>query len=376
MKLKNELLLLIILWAIVQSILLFKNGIVTDGESLKYIQEARTFISTGHLSSANFWLYSVQIFLLLVAFKLNLGFVFVVIVQFIVSLWATIALYRYTATLFSRAAAMTATAIFLLTYPLQEFNTFLQTESLFYSITLLFSTWLLQLNRLTIKNVTIILLVLVVISLTRPTGILFLPCTFLYLFFRFFQSISISWKVLIVSAVTVLCLFLMNMAVGSGGELDFMLPYRDERIICGVPTLHHFVDIKTAGNGNSLYGLFYYITHNLEQFSRMALRRTVAFFGLLRSYYSTGHNVFLAVFFYPVYVFVLVSIGYWFKRKSRTLLYLASVVLANWATVILTCDDWHNRFFLTTWPFLIILSLPVINNLFAKFAPNDKNPSV
>jgi hypothetical protein len=120
-------------------------------------------------------------------------------------------------------------------------------------------------------------------------------------------------------------------------------------------------------DGDSIYGLFYYIVHNFGQFSRMAFLRSRAFFGLLRTYYGTGHNVYLAAFFYPQYIAALLSIKWWLKNNPYRFLFLSCCILMTWGTTLLTCDDWHNRWFLSISPFLIILGLPAITKLFAIF---------
>jgi hypothetical protein len=213
---------------------------------------------------------------------------------------------------------------------------------------------------LTLKNFLLVFLFLLAISFTRPTGLLWVPCAFLYLFFRFFKNYSILLKSAITIVVSIGFLFLLNAALGSGGELDFMLPFRDERIICGVPTLPHFVEIQTSANPNSVFGLLYYITHNFGQFMRLAWLRSQAFWGLGRSYYSTGHNIYLAAYLYPVYLLMLFSLGHWLKKNKCLLLCCSSLILITWASVILTCDDWHNRFFLSVVPYIYILSIPAV----------------
>jgi len=369
LKPKSALPVLLILWLIVQAILFHNNGIITIGESEKYIGEAQRLTTGGYLSARSYFLYLTQILLLTFAFKSGLGYWFVMVVQLLFSIIATFAIYRLAVKLFSHKTAIACTVLFLLNYPLQEFNFYLQTESLFFSFTIIYTAYLLQLSKLTLLHFFIILFSLVLISITRPTGLLFIPATFLYLFFGFLKAISTRFKLVIVSAISIIFLFVLNSALGSGGELDFMLPYLDERIICGVPTLHHFVDIKTWGNGNSIYGFLYYITHNLAQFTRLALLRSKAFFGLMRDYFSTGHNIFLASFFYPFYVLTILSIRWWLKNNLYRFLYLSFLIVLTWGTTILTCDDWHNRWFLTISPWLIFLSLPAIKKLFAIFTP-------
>jgi hypothetical protein len=73
---------------------------------------------------------------------------------------------------------------------------------------------------------------------------------------------------LLIAAGILVFLFLLNIMTQSGGELDFMLPFRDERIICGVPTIAE-IPINTIDHGNSLEGILYYITHNTQQFIRL-----------------------------------------------------------------------------------------------------------
>jgi hypothetical protein len=119
--------------------------------------------------------------------------------------------------------------------------------------------------------------------------------------------------------------------------------------------------VIVTGNSNSLYGLAFYITHNFGQFIRLAWLKTVAFFGLTRGYYSRWHNAGLVLIFYPIQVAAIAGIGWWFRQHLKKWLFLVSVLLMTWITVVMTCDDWHNRFYLNIVPFLILLSLPAVH---------------
>jgi hypothetical protein len=347
-------------WFAVQGLLFYRLGIVTELEASKYIAEADNLIQSGSVSSPNFWLYSTQIFLIAIVKKLHIGFVWVALVQWSFNGLATWTLYKFSSRISNGLTGLIIALLFVFNIPIQTFNFYLQTESLFYSFTILLSCHLLSLERLTWKNFIFIFLFLVVIGFTRPTGLLWVPCSFLYLFFRFFRNFSALLKIGITAVVSIGFLFFLNAALGSGGELDFMLPFRDERIICGVPTLPHFVDIKTSAHPNSVFGLLYYITHNYDQFLRLGWLRSQAFWGLGRTYYSNGHNVYLALYFYPVYFLALFSLRHWIRKNKCLLLYCAALVFITWASVILTCDDWHNRFFLSVVPYIYILSIPAV----------------
>jgi hypothetical protein len=362
---RSNLYILLIVWAIVHFIFIYHHGIISAGEAGKYISEAHTFLNTGTVSATNFWFYFTQIFLLAIAFKWGLGFIFVLIIQLIFSAWATYAFYRLAASLFSIQTAFIGTLLFLLNYPLHEFTVYLQTESLFHSFTIIFTAYLLRLSKLNLIHIITIAFSTILICITRPTGLFFVPAIVLYLFFGFFKAINPWSKVGIVAAAGIVFLWLMNAVIGSKGEWDFMLPYRDEQIICGAPTLDHNVDIKTYPDGDSIYGLFYYIVYNFEQFSRMAFLKSKAFFGLLRSHYSTSHNIFLVAFFYPIYAAALLSLKWWVKNNGYRLLYFSTLLLMTWGTTLLTCDDWHNRWFLSISPWVILTGLPAITKLLA-----------
>jgi hypothetical protein len=367
---------LFIVWAIVNANIIFSNGIIADGEAVKYIFEANALLKTGTLSATNYWFYFIQISLLAIAFTFNLGYAFVIIVQLFFSAWALLAFYRLAASLFPKQTAFIGTLIFLLNYPFHEFNTYLQTESLFHSFTIIFSSYLLRLNKLTWKHAVIILLSTALLCITRPTGLLLVPGIALYLFFAFFKTITTRLKLGIVTSCGIVFLAVVNAALGSKGEWDFMLPYLNEHIICGVPTLNHAAYIKTDPNGDSVYGLFYYIMHNFGQFMRMAWLKSKAFFGLLRPYYGRGHNLYLAVFFYSLYAAALLSLGWWWKHHASRLLYFLCALVMTWGTTLLTCDDWHNRWFLTISPWLIVTALPAITRLSAMISSYGSKKSL
>jgi hypothetical protein len=363
---------LLFLWIVVQSFLIWQYGIVTGLEATKYIDEANHFLQFGYFNTNNHYLYSTEIFLIAAVIKLHLGYTVIVVVQLLLNLFATILFYRLAISFLKTPFFATmATFFFIVNIPYQVYNSFLFTESIFYSLTIIYSSYVLQLKILTIKNSLFILLLLVLLSVTRPTGILFFVGTAIYIFFRFLNKWNLFYKMLIVSFSIFIFLIIVNAMLEVGGSLDFMLPFKKENIICGVNTVSN-ADIKTFEKGNSLQGILYYIFNNQEQFLRLAKLKTLSFFGMLRTYYSLFHNVFLVLFFYPFYL--LSFIGTWkkIKLKDKRVSYLVSIILLYWVTTLLTCDDWHNRFILTVSPFLFLLGFAAFTKgLAAGNGPGD-----
>lgn len=355
------------IWLCSNSFFWIQDGIVTTGESEKYIGQANLFIQSGHLSAPNLWMYFTQIILLSFCIKLKSGFAIAVIVQLFFNLYSALYFYKTLVFIFnSTSIALLGVTILLLNQPYQEFNTFLQTESLFYSFTLILSCYVVRLEKLSLKNFIAVIFLLMLVAITRPTGLLFIPPVFIYLFFIYFKKLSTLKKLSILGAFSLLFLFLINKALSSGGEFDFMLPFRDEDIICGLPSLTHAAVITTSSDSNSIFGLVFYVTHNFGQFMRLAWQKTIAFFGLYRTYYSTWHNIYLISYFSLIHIFSIAGISFWLKKEFYKFLYFFLAILITWLTVMLTCDDWHNRFYLSISPYLIILSLGFIKKLSAR----------
>lgn len=360
---------LLFLWALVQGYLIWQNGIVTNLEASKYIDEANHFLQFGNFNTNNHYLYSTQIFLIAAVIKLHLGFPVIVFIQLLLNLFATIMFYKLSSSFLKKSVLSTlATFFFIINIPYQSYTSFLFTESIFYSLTIIYGSYVLRLKRITIKSFLFIVLFAAVLCVTRPTGILFFVATALYFFPRFLNNLPLLYKTLIISVSVFIFLITINTMLQAGGSLDFMLPFKKENIICGVNTVNS-ADIKTLEKGNSLQGIIYYIFNNEQQFLKLAKLKTLAFFGMLRTYYSLSHNVFLVLFFYPFYILSFIGIWKKIRRKDKRIIYLIAIILLYWITTLLTCDDWHNRFILTVSPFLFLLA-------FAAFCKQKRLPDL
>jgi hypothetical protein len=149
---------------------------------------------------------------------------------------------------------------------------------------------------------------------------------------------------------------LLNFALNSGGEFDFLLPYLDERIICGVPTVLGQHNIQIPVEKNSVQGLLYIITHYPSLFFSLAAKRLLTFFGVMRSYFSLGHNIFIAIYFYATYLLMIIGFPRMLRRSLEKAIFLFANIFFMVVTVMLSCDEWHNRFILAVLPFFLLLA--------------------
>jgi hypothetical protein len=344
-------------WCILQFILLWHFGIVTKGESVKYIEEARFVDGHGYFSEPKYLFYSGYIALHWIFFKTGAGIIGVYIFQLFWNGLSMICFYQLSRHLSGhKGIAGTSTVLLLLFWPYQSWTTHLYTESFFTStIIIALHHWFYVKKSRTSTWTSIGLMALLILS--RPTGMLFIPVWVLILSRR--MLLKQQWVKLgiaiVVSSAFFICI--ANTAMQGKGEFDFMKPFVEEHIICGVPTQRN-MQIILPENGNSLGGLSYYITHNMATFLTLCGRKFYAFWSMTRDHYSFSHNVFLIFFLYPVYLFLILSTGFWLQTQKEFYFFSLLLVSTFLCSVLLTCDDWLNRFIMPLIPVLFLLGAP------------------
>lgn len=354
-------------WLLMQVILLSLHGIYIDGEAGKYVYEAHRLITGEGISGNNFLFYITTISLIYISVKAGAGFYLALLIQLLLNLLATLSFYQMTQKFTNTSTAFLTTLILIFFYPYQQFNVFLQTESIYFSLVVLLSSYLLQLRDLSLLSFVKILTLITLLSITRPTGLLICVPVGVYLHLRFLRKKSRLTLTAAYSLVLIAAGLLFNTILGSGGDLNFLLPFIQEHLICGVPTrLVSGASISQADN--SIVGILTYVINNPTQVLRLGLERSLLFFGLHRDYFSTLHNALNITAFSTLYLLIICGSGFWFKKKKITLSYLLSFIAISWFTVFFTCDDWHNRFVLCLAPMFLLLAMPAMEKLINKIS--------
>jgi len=159
----------------------------------------------------------------------------------------------------------------------------------------------------------------------------------------------------------------LSTVINSGGELNFLKPYAYEMVICGIPTVKDPNTVLININGNQFEKLWFILTNQTSLFAALAIKRLIAFYGVVRSYYAQSHNIFIAVFFYTAYILDILN----FKKQIKLFLpqtfYFICLISFLTITVMLSCDEWHNRFILGMLPFFILMAA----NIFMRNSPNN-----
>lgn len=345
------------IWLILQVYFFKRFGIVSDFEAPKYIEQGHHFIAHGSYTSNNFIFYSTEILLIALGLKTGFGFELAISVQIIINALSVYCFYK-TILLFtgSYKASLLFTIVFLSMIYYHLYNVHLFTESLYYSFTTIYAYLLFSIKKLRIQSFIIILFCLALLYFTRPTGIFFILPTLLYLLLKFYKGKTKLLPALLIIAGIILMYFLLNLAMKSGGEFDFLLPYSSKMIICGVPTIDTPIAITLPVEKNTLSSLWYLITYHTSLFFNLAIKRMLAFWGVIRPFYSLPHNIFIAIYFYTLYFLIITGIKQSIKIFLPEIAFFLVVVLLVMLTSMLSCDEWHNRFILSLLPYLLYLT--------------------
>jgi hypothetical protein len=363
LKIKDyNLFILFLLWVTIQVCLLSLYGIKTDGEAENVITNANSLAVNGYFSNSRAYLYFTEIFLVFIKIKFDLGYGFIIIIHLALNFVALYCMYQLMCTFYSSARlALIGAILIIFCYPYQLYNGYLATESLYFSIGIFYSSYLLQTAEFTFKRTTVLFLLLVLVCFTRPSGLFFFAATVIYLFFFSARDLTLLVRIGLLGLSTAIGIVMVNYFTKSGNGYDFLIPFKEEHLICGVTSMPGVVESKMSGY-NSLSSFANYLLQHPEQFFRLALLKSKVFFGLVRTHYSFGHNLFLIVFFYPIYLLSIGTLMRYRKYIPLEIIYCFSFFFIYWLSVIFSCDDWGNRFFLTLTPYLVLVALYLFKN--------------
>lgn len=342
-------------WLVMHVVLVWQYGIVTSFEATKYISEADNLLRTGSYSSRSFLFYSTQILLIAASKGLHVGYVPVIAIQLLLNIASTYCFYRIVEHLTRRSnVAFFFTLALVSMYYYQLYNVYLFTESIYFSISILYFYRLVKMIRLGPAQWAEIGLFLVLLYFTRPVGMFFIPATFVFLVLKFYQKKAVR---IFFSAGVLLSIFfflLVNYGMNSGGEFNFLLPYLEKQVICGLPSGRK--NVKVPVDQNSIQGLFYILDNYPRLFITLFCKRLFTFFGLIRPYYSIVRNISVAWFFYTLYLYAFKGLRKQFWACLPELAFSFLLIFFATLTVGLSCDEGYNRFIYAILPFLMVMA--------------------
>ncbi len=364
---RKGLFILLAVFCIVQTLLFIKFGVVTQNEAAKYVSEGTLLATEGKLSHIKYFFYIPVISLVWLCKTLHISLFFAVLIQVILSGIAQFCFYKLCRSLTSYKAAFITSLFLALFFPLQSWNFHLYSDSILISLSLVYLWFFYQYDRYQLsRHLLLALGVLVLITFSRPHGLLFIPPAILYLVFR-----KQSRKTLFINmGICVLLTGLMFLAAlvifSGGGDMDAMKPFIEEHIICFVPTATGDSNLILINSGSQMYDLWYYITHNPLHFLKLTGLKILSFFNLTRPWYTPINNYLLIVLMVPLYTSFLFGLKKFIKTNRSFALLVIGLLLLYPFGMTLQCDDWHSRFTMAIIGALLCISCYSVNWLAEK----------
>jgi 4-amino-4-deoxy-L-arabinose transferase-like glycosyltransferase len=362
---------LISAFLLVQVVLFIQYGVFTGLEAEKYVTQGNLLYETGRLSDTKYIFYLPVILLVYGCKFLGASYFPVVIVQVMLAMLAMLFFYKLASKLENPSIAFYSALLLSLFIPLQTWNFFLYSDSIFISLTIIYAYLIIKYGEGRAIASGILLLFLILLIFSRPHGLLFIPPTIVYLVFKKQPKSWRTFNIILCLLLVVLMYLLLNVAFTGGEDMDAMKPFIEEHIICFVPENPQGAALNVIHSGNPVNDIFYYLFHNPLHFLKLTALKLFSFFNLTRPYYSTAHNVALAVVFIPLYFFAVVGILKTWRTFSNFRLYLFSLLVLYPLGATFQCDDWHSRFTMVIFPYLILLACNGAYYLFKKHVPRS-----
>jgi hypothetical protein len=357
--------IIVFCWLLLTAFYYCHFSLFTGLEADKYIEEANYFIAHGNFAVPKHWFYCATIFIIIFAIKIKAGLFGAFIIQALINLCACLFFYKALKTICRYdLTALLIVLVLLIFWPYQSWIVYLYTESVFYSSILILASVLILYRSHNARNILLIIAALIFVIISRPLGILFIIPTLLY----FYIGLKKRTRIILLPLIIIgLCLagYISNIVFSASADTPITLAVSQECIVCGIiPVTHSSVNLSSQGT--PLYQLYYYLANNFNHFLHFGMIKLKYFFMMTRSYYSVSHNIFLLIFAIPLYLLSIIRLFIADTNKAFYVFQLSALLLFCF-TIMLQCDDYHNRFVLALFPFFIIMAAQTVEHFVACF---------
>ncbi len=357
-----------LVWIFFELVWFLNFGFNFEQEARKYINEANFFRENNNFSQARFLFYSTTIFINYLSSIIGTGIYGTLVFLLLFNLSCCLFFFRACAVFFGSKIKSFLIVLSLLSFwPYQEWTLTLYSDSFYYSSILLLTGHILLFRQLTIRYVLLLIFLLLMIVFTRPTGILMVFSVLAFIFF-YLNKVQKMFFVAFSLLSTAGLVIIVQIVFTTTSDWNVSRALLDENMICDIPVKQSAYIPALSNSPNHLYQFFYFIVYNFSHFIGLALPRLKLFFFMIRDYYSVIHNVYLLLCLLFSYATIVIG----FKRikvklgTARVVFIFTSFVFLG-GVVALQCDDYHNRFFLSLFPLLVLSTATAVFSYTDKF---------
>jgi len=263
----------------------------------------------------------------------------------------------------SSLAGLMAGVVFIIWLDNVHWNTTTMTESItrsiFCFVVYVVANWK---NRL--RDTIALALLMIVVFLTRPTGIIPIIGAFVFV-------IVYNWKSLVEKPPRLVSVALISTAAiifGADRMLahwDFTGQYLKGNVVTFAdlvkgPLLHETLSVEPpssrafADNDSPIGRVVMFIYDNPVHFLKTAGLKIFYLIAFVRPYYSWPHNLYLVMWISLIYMFLVVG---WRTTSNLPIkLFVLTTIILNCALIGISSVDWDNRFYIPMEPGIVLLA--------------------
>ena len=346
------------LWVTLHIVMYWIHDVRTTDDTKHFLAYAAHILESNSLADNYYLKYAGYPVFLALLFKMGLGLNGVVACQTLLSGFATILFYKATRKLAGNTIApILATFILIVWYDLQLFHAFILTESLY--ISLLMISFFLLARAKSVKQSVWALPFVVLVALVRPNGFIAVVAYLSYLIAVAYQAApSTKAKVILllfVVAVPIAAVLVVDQYLLTGftivetyekGEVIYM--YRDLLVLPDKPIVMPPTEVSPLAK------MFLFVSDNTSYFFRMSAWRFFLFWGNIKPFFSTLHNLVIAGVLYPLYFFTVKAMADTKKMPVPLTVFVASLLLQQCFITTVTSEDWMGRFLMSVVAFVFM----------------------
>lgn len=332
--------------------LIYTTGIITTNEAEKYVSAALSIHQGKFKDVFNSYLFYISYIFFVSIFYLSKNAIIVIVGQAVLSFISSLCLKKITDFILGHSMySYISMGIFLFSFPIQSWTVTLFSESFFVSISII--TLFFTIKEKSRSEIIIWICLNLILIFSRPPGIFLVLPNIAYFAIQL-KIVNTSSALLAYSICLILTvLSLLYIPAETKG---YIRPIAAGRII--VDSMDYTVPGFTTNKKSTIIQAYSYISHKKgsSQLVYLYAKKIQSFFTLTRPYYSSNHNLLLLPFYVLYFLCPIGLYSLWKSGKKDILfLFLASIFgLTN--LVAITYNEWHYRFTITIFPFLIIIS--------------------
>ncbi len=336
---KKPIIVIFISWFVFQLLLFLMFGITETHEAERFINNASILLNDHQLGEFQLF-YSFYISIIAIDLFFTKSLLPIIFLQLSLNLFSTLLFFRILKRLLNNNIALWTTIIMIVSYPLQQWNFYIYSESIFISELIIILYLLLNLSYQKVISFLLLALVYIITFFTRPSAV--------YLTIPVLIFFIINYKMYNRNKLSALLFFLivtMLAALSFRYNYFYLKEFTSEALDKNW-IIYGYENIKISGKSEN----------TLLYFFEIISKRFIYYFGMIRPYYSKIHNILLLLYSFIIYFLAVIGIFNFTGFKRSINIFILLVIAAFSLATILTFINWHGRFIAPIIPFILIMA--------------------